>query len=96
MDNESTGSLAQIQQLWAKLDVSERKQHLRWTMGRCPGCGGENIPKVPTGEIAVVEVTKWPSYYFWCDACLDEEARILNEEAEERERKERENGDSLD
>jgi hypothetical protein len=78
---ESIGStVAQIQQLWAKLDQSGRHEHLRWTVKHCPECGCEK----PRSDL---RLGYWTA--FWCEACLDAMAKELNEADAERERKEK-------
>jgi hypothetical protein len=48
-----------IQKLWSRLNPTERKAHLKWTLNQCITCGREGRWEggKPNG--------------FWCDACCD-------------------------
>jgi len=65
-DLQQPNTLELVRQLWAKLDRTERKEHLTWTLSRCANCGRaatwDGVEK-PQGN--------------WCDTCRAAEPELL-------------------
>jgi hypothetical protein len=64
--------LERIQKLWATLDESDRRRHLKWTLQQCAACGREGKWNGRSDDLLGGD---------WCDACCEEGMAASSQEA---------------